>query len=136
MKGEHNTMNTPPNPNVKLRPYLSPQQINYILDLCSQDQREATFHLRKQITASLQLVTMKLELGLSQGSYTATPRVTVAEKLGFSESDLSPAAKREAAYMTYRENPSLCTQYEIKLARTYMYENGMMTPQEAEEFEK
>ncbi len=124
-----------PNATVKLRPYLSPQQINYILDLCSQDQREATAHLRKQITASLQLVTMKLELGLSQGSYTATPRVTVAEKLGFSESDLSPAARREAAYMTYKANPSLCTQYEIRLARTYMYENGMMTPQEQEEFE-
>ena len=81
----------------------------------------------------LELVAAKITIGVVKPAFESIPPLSITEKLGMEEG--APKEKRFAAYRKYQGNPSMCTPQEIKLARTYMYENGMMSTTESEEFE-
>ncbi len=120
----------------KFRPYLTAQQLHYFLDLCKNDNRAETSAIRNSTIKYLKLYIAKYELGGLTPAYnqSATPRTSIADRLGLDLSD--PAQRKEAAYATWSANPALCSSEEIKLATLYRYENNLMSPEEEEEFEK
>jgi len=121
----------------KLRPYLTIDQIQYLVSLLEKDTAEtASNQYKNKLLASLKLPLAKLSLGITRGAYKTNPRETIASKLGIEdESILTPAQQREAAYLTWQSNPLLCTAEQIKMAQLHRYENNMMTTQEETEYE-
>ena len=90
----------------KYRPYLSLEQIEYILTKLAEDQDI----LASQIKSALQPLVFKASVGLATGSYKPRARVGVKDKLGFSTSDLD-----ESRYLNGEMTPEEEAEYEKKL---------------------
>jgi len=123
-------MNTPL---PKYRIALTPQQVAYLISCCKTEGREELLDIATTTGRQLELVQAKIQIGVVKPAFESTPPISLEEKLGIEAA--TPTEKRFAAYRKYQGNPSICTPQEVKLARTYMYENGMMSTQESEEFE-
>lgn len=125
----------------KFRPYLTMQQIRYFIELADADQRSETEHLRLKSLRELKLFAAKNDLGLVSPALTTVGRQTVEDKLGLGSNsndataNLSLTEQREQAYNLWRANPQLCTEYQIKLATLYRYENDLMSPDEEAAYE-
>jgi hypothetical protein len=124
----------------KLRPYLTIDQIQYLVQLLEADTKTTVPNAYKnKLLASLKLPLAKLSLGITRGAYVTNPRESIASKLGLDDTDseqiLTPTQQREAAYMTWQSNPLLCTAEQVKMAQLYRYENNLMTSQEEAEYE-
>ena len=115
----------------KYRPTLTAQEIAYIIERCDSDSRDETAGLSIALGSKLKIFAMKMQLGIVASAYTAAPKQSLTDKLGFA----SPDAKRLAAFEKYSKLPSICTPQEIALAQTYRYENNMMTTQEESDYE-
>jgi hypothetical protein len=112
------------NPIEKYRPSLTAQQIAYLTDLVANDNREATAKLQAQTLSYFKLFAFKSQLGIVSAAFSSSPRQTLEERLGSEAEDKS--AKREAAFAIYTANPKLCTPEQIKLAKTHMWELGLI----------
>lgn len=117
----------------KFRPSLTSQQIAYLIALIEMDEAAVTETLRFSTLRVLKVFNLKMQIGAVSAAFTSTPRQSVEEQLGMD--DLTPEEKREVSYRKWQGNPLLCTEQEVMQAKTYMYENNMMTDAEAEEFE-
>lgn len=117
----------------KYRPSLSSMEIKYILDLCQSDQRAETEKISTALASKLRVFSLKMQLGIVSASHTAAPVTTLEERLGLES--MTPADRRSAAYSKYKLNPDYCSADELKLAQTYRYEHGLMSPEEESEFE-
>lgn len=116
----------------KFRPSFTIAEINYILDVVAADNREATSRLRDNVHKQLQVFSLKARIGAVSASHTskAAERISIEDAL-----DDSPAQRREKSYQLWCMNPALCTPQQISLAKTYRYENNLMSPDEEEEYE-
>lgn len=117
----------------KYRPYLTVQQIRYFLGLAESDTRSETEALRLRSVRELKLFLTRFDLGALQPASISAPRPTVMDKLGLEVA--SPAELRESSYELWRMNPELCTSEQLRLAKLYMYENDLMSPEEEAEYE-
>lgn len=123
-------------PSNKYRPYLTMQQIKYFIELAESDQRAETEALRLKSLRELKLFVAKSDLGLVNSALTVVGKQSTEDKLGFtSESGDTPEQKREKAYQLWRVNPQLCDDNQIQMAKLYMYENDLMSPDEEAEYE-
>lgn len=115
----------------KFRPYLTVQQLRYIVQLIEADNRSETEALKLRTAKELKLFLMKSDLGA------LTPAVVIAEKQSMTErlGLVDPVSDREEAYNLWSRNPMLCTEQQIKQARLYRYENDLMSPEEEAEYE-
>jgi len=117
----------------KFRPSLSESEITEILDMLDQTQGN------ESLKRKLRIFLKKAECGITQPGFVAqTSKLSIAEKLELSISNSeTPAQKREAAYLLYQRfmgNAAVLGEDIIKLARTYMFENDMLSPEEETEF--
>lgn len=126
----------------KFRPAFTKQEIAYLLDLCRKDTREATATMASNIAARLRIFSLKADLGIVSPAFNSTERQSVEDRLGFdignsdgTSSGDSPTAKRLTAFNKWQINAALCTEKELKLAMTHRYDNGLMTPEEENEYE-
>lgn len=119
----------------KFRPAFSKQEILYLIDLCGRDNRDTTIELASTIAARLRIFALKADLGVISPAFTSTGKQSLSEKLGLEEGD-SLTDRRRKAHQFYRAHPGLCTPDQIEQAKTYMYENGLMTPEQEAEYEK
>ena len=115
----------------KFRPYLTIQQIRYIVQLIDSDNRSETEALRLKTLRELKLFIAKSDIGAVAPSLVTVERKSMTEQLGFS----SPAEQREAAYKLWSANPQLCTEQQIQQATLYRYENNLMSPEEEAQYE-
>ena len=123
-------------PSNKYRPYLTMQQIKYFIQLAESDQRAETEALRLKSLRELKLFVAKSDLGLVNSALTVVGKQSTEEKLGFSEESMeTPEQRREKAYQLWRVNPQLCDDNQIQMAKLYMYENDLMSPDEEAEYE-
>lgn len=115
----------------KFRPYLTVQQLRYIVQLIEADNRSETEALKLRTAKELKLFLIKSDLGA------LTPAVVIAEKQSMTErlGLVDPVSDREEAYNLWSRNPMLCTEQQIKQARLYRYENDLMSPEEEAEYE-
>lgn len=120
--------------NAKFRPAFTKQEILYLIELCNRDKRDSMVEMAFTIASRLRIFALKADLGIVAPAFTSTERQSLEEKLGM-ESE-SPAAKREAAYSKYKVNPAFCTLQELRMANTYRYENGLMSPDEEARYEQ
>jgi hypothetical protein len=84
--------------------------------------------------------TYKLKLGVEVGLKTAAyiTEKSLQDKLELEDwqKPLTPEQKRLNAYIKYQKNLPLCSQDEIDLAYSYMYDQNLMDPEMKEEWEK
>lgn len=115
----------------KFRPSLTLPQLRYLISLLEADSNNTLLaELNTATAATLKVLTYKASAGIAAPAYTAAPKETAEQKLGF-----SPAITKEQAYQKSLEYPQLCTASERQQARLYRYENDLMTPEEEEAFE-
>lgn len=114
----------------KFRPSLSLEEIQYLIV----NLNTASSPVAVSVRSKLQLLTAKVNLGLTKPAFITSPKEDIMNQLG--ESNQTPAQKRESAYIKYHSNPAACTDEEVKLAKTYMYNNNMMTATEREAYEE
>jgi hypothetical protein len=119
--------------NSKFRLSFTAQQIHYLHALVKSDQSIATQDMKTDLNRYFTVMITKLEVGAVSTAFVSSPKVSVEDKLGFGQ---TPEEKRHAAYLKYQGNHMLCTDEEIRLAKTHMYENGMMTAAEEAAFEE
>jgi len=115
----------------KYRPAFSAAEIQYLIDVCNLDQRAATAEIAFAIASRLKVFALKAQLGIVGNAFTSAPKQSLDEKLGLDD----PAARRKAAFDLYNTNSAMCTPAQLRMARTYRYENGLMTPVEEAEYE-
>lgn len=115
----------------KYRLSFTEQEINYLHQLVCTDPSSATKDLQDRLHRYFKLMKTKLEIGAVSAAFTSSPKKSLEEKLGM----LDPVEAREAAYLKWQTNPALCTEEEVQKAKTHMYENGLFTESEEEEFE-
>lgn len=115
----------------KFRPSLTKIEILYLLELCNEDTNESRSKVKKAIQSKLQLLTVKIDLGITAPAYSANEKVSLEDRLGFG---ITKADERKSAYDLWKSNPTLCTESQIKLAKTYMFENDLMSEEEEKEF--
>lgn len=119
----------------KYRPSLTIEEIQLILVMLdTMTNMDTVVKLR----AKLRILLTKVDLGVANPAYTTDPKPGLLSRLGMGQEDdvaMSPQQKREAAYIKYKGMPSSCSDYEVDLAQTYMYENNMMMPEEREAYE-
>lgn len=118
---------------LKYRPSFTKQEIAYIIDLCNLDTRPATTEMAFTIACRLKVFSLKADLNIVSPAFSSAPKQSLEEKLGM-ESE-SPSQKRQAAFAKWKLNPALCNSFEIGMANTYRYENGLMTAAEENEYE-
>lgn len=115
----------------KYRPSLTLPQLKYLLTvLTASNPNQLFLDLHNSVLAILRTLEFKASVGIAAPAYTAAPKETAEQKLGF-----SPAITKEQAYQKSLEYPQLCTASERQQARLYRYENDLMTPEEEEAFE-
>ena len=115
----------------KYRLSFTEQEINYLHQLVCTDPSNTTKDLQDRLHRYFKLMKAKLAIGAVSAAFIASPKKSLEEKLGL----IDPITAREAAYLKWQTNPTLCTPDEIQKAKTHMYENDMMTASEEEEFE-
>lgn len=122
-----------PSSNPKFRPVLTLPQIKYIQQCIALDNSSATERMKTELSNYLELFLTKQVLGYVSPAYTssAAPKQSMEQKLGM----VSGEEYREQCYHKYSSSPELCTPQEIHEAKTYMYENDMMTAEEEAAFE-
>ena len=121
--------------NQKFRPAFTKQEILYLIDILNRDKRDATAELAFTLAARLKVFALKADLGIVAPAFSSTEKQSLAEKLGMEDSD-SLADKRRKAYEFCKANPTFCTPEQARLAKTYMYESGLMTPEQEAEYEQ
>ena len=118
----------------KLRPVITSIQLSYLLDLIQNDNRSTTEQIKDDLYKYLKLFQAKVSIGIVAPSYVVQEKKrSIDDILG---ADDSPAANRRRAYDLYIESPQLCTPKQIHLAKTYMYENDLMTAEQEAEYEE
>jgi len=110
----------------KYRITLTEAQLTYLLSRIEQE-TQPTLHKYFRVFMA------KMHLGAVSAAFTSIGRKSVEERL--EEATLSGPERRLLAYTKYQDNPRACSTEEVKFAKTYMYENDLMTPAEEEEFE-
>lgn len=113
----------------KFRPSFTAAQIHYLHQLVQSDQIQGTEKLRLELDRYFKVFILKMEVGSISEAFSSAPKLSIEERL-----DLDPS--KEQAYILYQSGPKLCTPHQIIQARTYMWENDMMTATEEEAFEK
>lgn len=113
----------------KFRPSFSAAQIHYLHQLVQSDRHQGTESLKQELDRYFKVFILKMEVGSISEAFSSTPKLSVEERLGLDDT-------KESAYQLYIGNPKLCTPYQIQQARTYMYENDLMTAAEESAFEE
>lgn len=117
------------NTQTKFRLSLTLQEIQVLVDALS------TIEKTSKLRAKLEIYIKKAQYGIVSAGYTAAPRLSISDKL--EQETLSPQEKREQAYQLYNKfsgDSTFLSPETILLAKTYMFENGMMTDAEEESF--
>jgi len=104
----------------KFRLSLTQPQINYLYQLIAADTRTETESLRKATLNYLTVYRTKLQVGTVSAAFNSTPKKSLIEQLG---EGITPEERRYLAYQKYSSNPELCTEEEIALAETYIFEH-------------
>lgn len=118
----------------KFRPAFTKQEIQYIIELCNLDKRPHVTEMAFTIAARLKIFALKADLHIISPAFNSTPKQSLEEKLGMAF--VTPAERRAAAYEKWKHNVALCTDDELRLVGTYMYENGLMTPEQEADYER
>ena len=91
--------------NIKVRPYLSVSELKYISEKLSSD----ISPIAVRIKTNLAQIILKYDAGFIKGSYTAKPRASISDNLGFN-SDLE-----ESRYLNGEMSAEESEAYELKL---------------------
>lgn len=120
-------------PEEKYRPAFTKQEIIYIIGLCSLDKRAGTTEMAFTIAARLKVFALKADLHMIIPAFESSPKVSLEDKLGLGDETL--ISKRQRAYEKFKLNPEYCSNIEIQMANTYLYENGLMTEEQEKAYE-
>lgn len=119
----------------KYRLSLTTDQILYLQQLLQTDTSEQYSKVRKLTAHQINVFILKMKVGLVSAAYTSSLKISIEDSLGLDDTSDSADSVRLAAYKKYSSHPELCSSNEILQARTYMYENDMMSDEEAAAFE-
>lgn len=115
----------------KFRPSFDENEIQFLylcVNFFPAGEQEA-IHQRTKMLRKLAVLKTKIQVGAIDPSYELKDWM---RELGFTDKDLP--AMRQVCYARWRNNDIL-RDYEIEMAKTYAWENGLMTPEEQQEFE-
>ena len=115
----------------KYRMTFNAQEIHYLHQLIKSEMRPELQNIAGSLDRYFKTFLFKLNLGTVAVSHTASQKQSLEDQLGMTD----PSTRRAAAFGKFKLNPALCTPDEITLAKTYMYENNLMTEEEEREFE-
>lgn len=91
----------------------------------------------ESIITKLRLLTFRIELGVTQPAYEGVTKQSQEQKLGLDTQQAStPEERRHSAFLKWQSNPELCSYWESSLAKTYRYDNNMMTQDERSMYEE
>ena len=110
----------------KFRPSFTLPELEKIHEMCSNHGSQGT--VVESVRSNVADFILRAKLGAVKASHTAQK---LEERLGMEK----PDSPRESAYNKFIQFPSLCSATEILDARTFMYENDMMDPEEEAIFE-
>ena len=138
----------PNTPITKYRPSFTEAQMDTIMTLCNrvlsdikQGETQKPFNLEcLTIIGILTPLKAKILANVRTPDYIATPRETLAERLGFEteipiDTSISKEAYWEQCYNKYINTPDSCNLQDIKAAKEHMYINNLMTPEQEAQFE-
>lgn len=118
------------------RPYLSLPEILSILSHLAPSLNSSPENPARSAYVKLFRLKTEAELGLRKEAWEKAP--SLAEKLGFSQSD-SPSAQQEAGkdlWERLHQDPGSLSPAQIKAAKTYGWKEGLMSSVEAALFER
>lgn len=114
----------------KFRPSLTAAEVTHVITLCKRDGSQLSLSVARQLS----IFQAKIDNGLVQHSHTVKP--TLAEEVGFVQSNEPAEMTPEEAYTNWRINPAALTLKQLQLAADYRYENDLMTEDEESRYEK
>lgn len=111
------------------RPYLSLSEISHLLSLLAPD-----LSTQEAKTSYGKLFKLKLEaeMGLRKESHILAP--SIEQKLGLASQE-EPTKNPAELWSSYCQNPQSLSLAQIKIAKTYAWESGLMSDVEARIFE-
>ena len=113
------------------RPYLSLPKIEHICSLLSQD---LSTPAAKTAYNKLFRIKLEAEIGLRQAAHTLKP--TLLQKLEGQVQSEETVQPSESLWEIYNTNPASLSLVQIRAAKTYGWEQGLMSQVEAVLFEK
>lgn len=117
------------------RPSLTASEISLLVAIVKDSAAVQNSPEKQGLLIKLLQFDFKLQTGAIAPAFTST-RQSLEESLGLGEGNaVSQLESRKIAYEKYQKFPELCTPDEISSAKTYAYENDLMTLQEEAEFE-
>lgn len=113
------------------RPYLSLQEIEH---LCSILIKDLSHPAAKTAYGKLFRIKLEAEMGLRQAAHTLKP--TILQKLEGQTQSQEIVQPSQYLWEKYNLNPSSLSLTQIRAAKTYGWEQGLMSPVESALFEK
>lgn len=124
----------PQTPTPKYRPVLTGSQILHLLSLCKKELSDESL----SCISILAPFEFKLRNGSISPAYSASPRLALADSLGFSEPSVALSKDHISPawlYEEWRTNPGGLNLDQLRVVKQYRYENDLMTPDEEQSYE-
>lgn len=118
------------------RPYLTLNEITYMLERIEPNH---------SVYKKLQIFLFKAGIGANVPAYVSSPKISTSNQIrndfaqelreqedtrSYEDKIFDAKCKRQDAFCKWKDNPLLCSTYELELAETYRFENGLMDEDE------
>lgn len=116
----------------KFRPSLTSEQIAYLISIL---QHSPSCAERDAILYNLHKFHLKATHGIVSPSHVSSPRMSLVDSLGFSDSANDSLDHMDNLLSIYESTPNILSKAQLTRVNHHRYINDMMTPEEEAQYE-